>query len=999
MAKMYEVGLKLSAALDPKLRGAFTSAQESLRALGDGMKAMQSTMSGMDAWRKLSGSVKDTKQQFGLAKQEMERLRAQMAGVEKPTKTMAHAFAAAKDRVFELGDRLRSQRTELAEMSAAMEKAGISTRNFGAEQQRLQEQMAKMTALRERMAANASAIQANDARKAALKQKMLGPLAGIISPGLIGAAGVVQTVRRAASYEHALNQVQAVKEFNDTQRKALDQHFRYLGRTTEFTESDAARLGLNFARAGLDDRQIIEASGATMNMATANSMGLDETSSILADQIKSWGYSTDQTARMASILTKSANSANMDVRLLAEAANYGAANAKSLGVTPEEFGAMIGAVSNRGIKGSMAGTGVNEFLARLAKPTKEVNAAFNQLGIKESDFKDADGNMRDVMSVIGMIAKKTEGMGNLEEVGALTGLAGKRGSRALIKLIEASRQGELKTLLDGIENSDKNGGRYVDQAAAKMREGLTGSFARFSSAWEGFTHSLLTDEAGKGLAATIDSIAEKLNKLTDWLSANQHIVTFVSEWAAKFVALKMAVFGAQYAFAQLKGVYLSVKGAVLAGHAAMLLYKGGMTALTAAYGANSAVVKAATAAQWLWNAALNANPIGLTITAVAGLAAGAVLLYNKWEPFRKWWDETWIGIKDKTAAAWDWSKEKASGVADWFRELPDKFKGWISAIPDHFVEMIKSLPSRMGEAFEEFGRYIKGKLKEFFTFNFSFGDMGKKIGAGVSAWSKGAADPSGDFDMNVPGSAAGRKTNGPMLSLIGEGAAPEYVIPTESRYRERALALWQAAGKDLGVPLMADGGIIDSSSAGYTNSPFSDFPEGPRISPSKVLSDLYSTHKEYFDAMVAPFNELSQTLRQVNWGEYIRQTLDWQGKIWPLLAFICGILSKANPVWGTYGVAEGLALSVASYLSRDSLFSSSASKIDMTTPYSSDIIRQNKNTTASMTFNFSPQIYVQGEKEDIRKAVNDVLEAQFTTFAERVKIYIFGDSRLLAGFE
>lgn len=823
MAKMYEVGLKLSAALDPKLRGAFTSAQESLRALGDGMKAMQSTMSGMDAWRKLSGSVKDTKQQFGLAKQEMERLRAQMAGVEKPTKTMAHAFAAAKDRVFELGDRLRSQRTELAEMSAAMEKAGISTRNFGAEQQRLQEQMAKMTALRERMAANASAIQANDARKAALKQKMLGPLAGVISPGLIGAAGVVQTVRRAANYEHALNQVQATGTFSDEQRKALDKHFRYLGRTTEFTESDAARLGLNFTRAGLTPQQILEASGATMNMATANSMGLDETSSILADQIKSWGYSTDQTARMASILTKSANSANMDVRLLAEAANYGAANAKSLGVTPEQFGAMIGAVSNRGIKGSMAGTGVNEFLARLAKPTKEVNAAFKQLGIKTSDYTDADGNMRDVMSIISMIAKKTEGMGNLEEVGALTGLAGKRGSRALIKLIEAGRQGELKTLLDGIENSDKDGERYVDKAAAKMREGLTGSFARFSSAWEGFTHSLLTDEAGKGLAATIDSIAEKLNKLTDWLSANQKTVTFVSEWAAKFVALKMAVFGAQYAFAQLKGVYLGVKGAVLAGHAAMLLYKGGMTALTAAYGANSAVVKAATVAQKLWNAALNANPIGLVITAIAGLAAAWYALGGDWDT-----------VKEKLAAGWEWLKKAFS-------------LEWLAQIPDYFIETFKNLPSKIGEAFEEFGRYIKGKLKEFFTFNFSFGDVGKKIGAGVSAWSKGAADPSGDFDMNVPGSAAGRKTNGPMLSLIGEGAAPEYVIPTESRFRDRALALWQQAGKDLGVPMMADGGITDGDFDGDVDGRFSYFSEEPRISPSKVLSDFYSVYKKYFE--------------------------------------------------------------------------------------------------------------------------------------------------------
>lgn len=36
--------------------------------------------------------------------------------------------------------------------------------------------------------------------------------------------------------------------------------------------------------------------------------------------------------------------------------------------------------------------------------------------------------------------------------------------------------------------------------------------------------------------------------------------------------------------------------------------------------------------------------------------------------------------------------------------------------------MIKSLSSKIGEAFEEFGRYIKSKLKEFFTFNFNFGD-------------------------------------------------------------------------------------------------------------------------------------------------------------------------------------------------------------------------------------------------------------------------------------
>ena len=860
MAKMYEVGLKLSAALDPKLRGAFNSAQESLRALGQGMKAMQSTMSGMDAWRKLSGSVKDTKQQFGLAKQEMERLRAQMAGVEKPTKTMAHAFAAAKDRVFELGDRLRSQRTELAEMSAAMEKAGISTRNFGAEQQRLQEQMAKMTALRERMAANASAIQANDARKAALKQKALGPLAGFVTPGLIGAAGVFKTFKTAANYEHELNKAVAIGGSSMTQeereriRERQDKLYRELGMSTEFTTAQAAAAGVNLSRAGFKTSEIEAGLPAILNMATASDMSIDETASILADSLRGYNFKAGDMGKVADIMAKSANVANMDLRLMAETFKYAVPYANKLGVSMEELGAMTGIMADNGIKGSMAGTALREGLTRLAAPPKEAATALKKLKIQTVD---ADGNLLSMTAIVKQLSKAMKGMGNAKQVEYMNAIFGKRGGTGMLSVINAYDNGKLQKKLK--EVLDHEG--YSVKAAEIMRQGLTGSWAKLTSAIEGVSLSFVTKDFSGGITGQIDDIAKKLTDLAKWLQAHPEFVTFATKFAKNFVLAKMAIFGAMYAFAQLKGVYLGVKGAVLAGHAAMLLYKGGMTALTAAYGANSAVVKAATAAQWLWNAAvkgaqwtwslaktaastaatwahaaaskaataaqwlwnaavtgvnwvwqtgkliayktaslamagaskaaaaaqwlwnaaLNANPIGLVITAIAGLTAAWYALGGDWDT-----------VKEKLAAGWEWLKKAFS-------------LEWLAQIPDYFIETFKNLPSKIGEAFEEFGRYIKGKLKEFFTFNFSFGDMGKKIGAGVSAWSKGAADPSGDFDMNVPGSAAGRKTNGPMLSLIGEGAAPEYVIPTESRYRDRALALWQAAGKDLGVPMFESG--------------------------------------------------------------------------------------------------------------------------------------------------------------------------------------------------
>lgn len=48
----------------------------------------------------------------------------------------------------------------------------------------------------------------------------------------------------------------------------------------------------------------------------------------------------------------------------------------------------------------------------------------------------------------------------------------------------------------------------------------------------------------------------------------------------------------------------------------------------------TAATKIATAAQWLWNAALNANPIGLIIIGVTALVAAIVWAYNEFDTFR-----------------------------------------------------------------------------------------------------------------------------------------------------------------------------------------------------------------------------------------------------------------------------------------------------------------------------------------------------------------------------
>lgn len=57
------------------------------------------------------------------------------------------------------------------------------------------------------------------------------------------------------------------------------------------------------------------------------------------------------------------------------------------------------------------------------------------------------------------------------------------------------------------------------------------------------------------------------------------------------------------------------------------------------------VIKVATALQWLFNAALAANPVTLLVIAFAALAAGVVIAYNKFEPFKNLVDDTIESVK------------------------------------------------------------------------------------------------------------------------------------------------------------------------------------------------------------------------------------------------------------------------------------------------------------------------------------------------------------------
>lgn len=88
------------------------------------------------------------------------------------------------------------------------------------------------------------------------------------------------------------------------------------------------------------------------------------------------------------------------------------------------------------------------------------------------------------------------------------------------------------------------------------------------------------------------------------------------------------------------------------------------------------VQKAVTAGQWLMNAAMSANPIGLVIAAVAGLVAGFIYLWNNCEGFRQFWITLWDNIVAKITEAGAWISTKCSEIGAWFSQLWANISAW-----------------------------------------------------------------------------------------------------------------------------------------------------------------------------------------------------------------------------------------------------------------------------------------------------------------------------------
>lgn len=210
------------------------------------------------------------------------------------------------------------------------------------------------------------------------------------------ASALTSVVRIANDYELAMRKVSVVGGVNAKSMGELDTVLKKYAETTEFSAEELAKASLEIIKMGVSADGVKDVLPDAMNMATVAGEELHWTSENLLNVMRAFGIKTSESSRVADILTIALNGTSMNLKDLVEGFTYVASISGSLNYGLEETTALLGILSDVGIKGSLGGTALKNSMLKLIDPTEAVSKAL-------LDFK---GEGKSLVAVLEHLNKK-----------------------------------------------------------------------------------------------------------------------------------------------------------------------------------------------------------------------------------------------------------------------------------------------------------------------------------------------------------------------------------------------------------------------------------------------------------------------------------------------------------------------------------------------------------------------------------------------------------------
>lgn len=591
----------------------------------------------------------------------------------------------------------------------------------------------------------AKAGQATQSFGKMVDSKMNGVGKAMTVAGAATTAMGMKSVKSFGDFQASLNQAAVIAGGTAKDIDGLSDVANRMGAVLPISAQDAADAMVEMARNGASLDDIKKQFPAIAQASTAAGSDLQATAGVVQQAMNIWGDSLKSPQQAAAILVQTANASNASIEDMQQALATIGSTAKMAGMDMGTTAEAIGLLTNRGFSAAQASDDLNHAITQMLAPSSIAKKQMDALGLS---FVDSAGKMKPFPQILQEIADKTDGMGEAQKTAALKAMFGASGMKAIIPLLESVKDttGDAKTSWsayaeeqDKAAHSTAAATKFLANQANEMQQNIGSKIEQVGGNWEALRNKAMAAKGGVN-SALLDMINQTLEWATTSNSSTAQViksfiglspvigpaVTAVGAFTTnlgKIIGLGGSVIGT---IGNLGKTFLVLKQAsnmTTAIAALKALGKESLIARTAAV-ALSAGLKIATAAQWLFNAAADANPLGLLVIAIAAVVAALTIFFTKtklgqqiWSNFVNWLKQAWTGLKELAVTVWNAVGQAVTHPAETIKSLWNGLSSWFSQLWQNIVTTAKSLWNGFAQFFAPIIETIKSiwnGIKEFF---------------------------------------------------------------------------------------------------------------------------------------------------------------------------------------------------------------------------------------------------------------------------------------------
>lgn len=509
--KTIGISIALGATVQGSIGSAFKTIDEKSRAISKSLK-------GIELNKKLSVNLLKANKEF--------------TQLKRAQKKAGGASVQLKKKIYAAAESLKKAKEEAKEY-------GISLKNVSKQQKLFQ----KYETLQTKNAFDYSKLRDNKYYRDRAKGQMLDKLA-------IGMVAVTP-FKFGIEFESSMARVKALSGATKEEFERLNDTAKKLGASTTFSATEVGQGMQYLAMAGFKANETIKAMPGLLNLASAGQTDLATTSDIASDILSGFGLKAKDMGKVSDILAKTFTTANTDLGKLGETMKYVGPVARKAGMSLEETSAMAGLLGNVGIKASEAGTVLRKMVLSLSAPNSAASKSLQKLGIAT---KDAHGNMRDMVKILGDVADATKNMGSGDQLAVYKNIFGEEAAAGVAELISKEGSKGVTKYLDVIKNYQGTASRIAKQ----QNDTVAGSFKAFGSALEGVSISVssLFLPALKTVTLGITSLTQGLNS---FIQNHKTVATIIGGIGGGMIALSVSAFALRYAFSFVSDGFLAIR--------------------------------------------------------------------------------------------------------------------------------------------------------------------------------------------------------------------------------------------------------------------------------------------------------------------------------------------------------------------------------------------------------------------------------------------------------